>query len=94
MWDLIVSRIAKRRKKYRIEIRASEAREPGKISGLGQRPREFWVTSAAEGGLSKILTNYGSTRRAKLRKVVCVHYAHIFFRRGVEYKGRRETHTM
>jgi hypothetical protein len=73
MRDLIFSGIGKRREKYRIEICVSGVGKPGETSELRKSTTEFRVTSAGEDGLSKIFTDYGSTRRAKLRTVACVH---------------------
>src|ERR1700691_4612110 len=59
--------------KYCVEIRTSVAGELGETLRLRYGRRKFEVRLATEGGLSKIFTNYASTRRAKLRTVVCVH---------------------
>jgi hypothetical protein len=75
MRELIFLGIAKRRKKYRIETGVSGRGALRGILGLRQRRGEFGVVLAAEGELSKIFTNYGSTMRAKLRTVVRVHDA-------------------
>src|SRR5277367_1969356 len=78
MRELRFSGTAKRREKYRIEIRASGVGELGGTSGLLQTRGEFGSRLATEGGLSKIFTNYASMLRTKLRTVVCVHGAMLF----------------
>src|ERR1700678_3054108 len=70
---LSFSGIAKRLQKYCVEIRTSVAGELGETLRLRYGRRKVEVRLATEGGLSKIFTNYASTRRAKLRTVVCVH---------------------